>query len=63
MPNPSGIHIQPSHKGLLHTDVGVPADQPIPLSKLMKAKRSRDPKVRRRATFAANARKWNGPAS
>jgi hypothetical protein len=53
------IKIKKSHKGLLHKDLGVPADKPIPEAKLAKAKASKDPAVRKRATFAENAKKWN----
>jgi len=54
-----GIHIKPSHKGLLHKDLGVPEGKPIPAAKLAKAKNSENPAVRRRATFADNAKHWN----
>ncbi len=54
-----GIHIKPSHKGLLHKDLGVPAGKPIPAAKLAKAKDSSDPAERRRATFAENAKNWS----
>lgn len=53
------IHIKPSHKGLLHKDLGVPAGEPIPAGKLAAAKNSSDPAERKRATFAQNAKKWN----
>jgi hypothetical protein len=53
------IKIKPSHKGLLHKDLGVPAGKPIPEAKLAKAKASKDPAVRKRATFAENAKKWD----
>lgn len=53
------IRIKPSRKGELHRDLGVAKDHPIPVSKLMAAKHSRDPAVRRRATFALNAKSWN----
>ena len=53
-----GIHIKPSHKGLLHKDLHVAAGEKIPASELAKAKNSSDPAVRKRATFAANAKKW-----
>lgn len=53
------IKIKPSHKGLLHKDLGVPAGKPIPSAKVAAAKNSPDPAVRKRATFAANAKKWN----
>jgi hypothetical protein len=53
------IHIKPSHKGLLHHDLGIAANQSIPLSSMIKAKHSKSPAERKRATFAINARKWN----
>jgi hypothetical protein len=53
------IRIKPSHKGLLHKNTGTPANQKIPAAKLAAAKNSPDPAVRKRATFAANAKKWN----
>ena len=51
--------IKPSHKGLLHHNLGVPEGEHIPESKLEAAKHSEDPAVRRRATFALNARRWH----
>ena len=54
----SGIHIKSSHKGELHRDLGVPQGQPLTLADIAKAKRSPSAAVRKRATFAANARKW-----
>ena len=54
-----GINIKPSHKGELHSELGVPAGQKIPLSALQKADRSSDPAERKRAQFALNARNWN----
>lgn len=59
MANKSGIHIKPSHKGELHRDLGVPQGQPIPAAKLAAAKKSKNPKIRRRATFAENAKGFN----
>jgi hypothetical protein len=53
------IAIKPSHKGLLHKDLGVKQGTPIPESKLEAAKNSSDPAERKRATFAINARMWN----
>lgn len=53
------IQIQKTHRGLLHEDLGIPAGGKIPMSKLMAAKHSSSPAERKRATFAANARKWN----
>jgi hypothetical protein len=55
----SGIHIKPSHKGLLHKDTGTPPGKKIPASKIEKAEGSSDPAVRKRAVFAENAKKWN----
>lgn len=53
------IKIKKSHKGLLHKDLGVPEDEPIPAGKLAAAKHSKSAAVRKRATFAQNAKKWN----
>ena len=53
------IHIKPSHKGLLHKDLGIKKDSPIPEKKLEKAKHSSDAAVRKRAVFAENAKHWN----
>ena len=46
--------IQPSHRGLLHENLGVPEGKNISLAELFKAKKSANPKVRKRATFAVN---------
>jgi len=54
----SGIHIKPSHKGLLHKNLGVKTGKPLTLKMLAKAKASSDPAERKRATFAMNARSW-----
>lgn len=53
------IHIKPSHEGLLHKNLGVPQGKPIPSGKLAEAKNSKDPAVRKRATFAENAKHWH----
>jgi hypothetical protein len=53
------IKIKPSHKGMLHSDLGVAKDKPIPEGKLKKAENSSDPAERKRATFAENAKHWN----
>lgn len=55
----SGIHIKPSHKGLLHKNLGVPAGQPIPASKLQGALHSSNAAVKKRAVFANNAKSWH----
>lgn len=52
------IKIKPSHKGLLHKSLGISQKKGIPLSTLAKAKQSKSPAVRKRATFAMNARHW-----
>ena len=57
--NNSGIHIKPSHRGLLHKALGVKEGDKISLGSLMKAKNSKNPVMRKRANFAINARKWN----
>lgn len=56
------IKIKPSHKGLLHKNLGVAKDKPIPAAKLSKAANSRNPAVKKRAVFAQNAKKWNHPS-
>lgn len=53
------IHIKASHKGLLHKNLGVASGKPIPAAKLAKAKNSSSAAVRKRATFAENAKHWN----
>ncbi len=53
------IAIKPSHKGLLHKDLGIKASAPIPAADLMKALHSKNPSVRKRANFARNAKSWN----
>ena len=54
-----GIHIKKSHQGLLHKNLGVAADKPIPAKKLSKALHSSDPAVKKRAVFAENAKHWH----
>ena len=54
-----GIHIKPSHKGLLHKDLGVPAGEPIPEGKMEKAKAHAGPAEKKRIVFAENAKKWH----
>lgn len=53
------INIKPSHRGLLHKDLGVPQGQPIPVIKLQKRKATASPAEKKRIVFAENARKWN----
>lgn len=54
-----GIHIKPSHKGLLHKSLGIAAGSPIPAKALSKAKNSSSAAVRKRAVFAENAKHWH----
>ena len=53
------INIKPSHKGLLHKNLGVAQGSPIPAGKLAKAANSNSAAVRKRAVFAENAKHWN----
>ena len=53
------IRIKPSNRGKLRKSAGTKKGRKIPVSKLKKMKRSKNPKTRKRATFALNARKWN----
>ena len=54
-----GIHIKPSHAGLLHKNLGIAQGKPIPAKALAKAKNSSNPAVRKRAVFAENAKHWH----
>lgn len=54
-----GIHIKASHKGRFARDVGKKPGQPITGKDIAKGKASSNPAERKRATFAANARKWH----
>ena len=45
-------------KGALHEALGMKEDEPISTSKLESAKNSNSPLMRKRATFALNARSW-----
>lgn len=52
------IQIKPSHKGLLHKALGVKPGQKIPESALVHAEHSKNPRIRKEAQFAENARHW-----
>ena len=52
------IYIKPSRRGSLRKIAKVKKGQKIPVSVLRKLAKSRNPKVRRKAIFALNARKW-----
>ena len=47
-------HIKESHKGRLHKALDIPEGEPIPREKLLAAKNSSDPSIRRMANFAIN---------
>ena len=53
------IHIKESHKGRLHSALGVPQGEKIPASKLAAASNSKSPAVRKMANFAKNASHWS----
>lgn len=57
------INIKPSHKGLLHKDLGVAKGKKIPAGKLAAAAHSSNAAVRKRAVFAENAKHWNHKGS
>jgi len=56
-------HIKPSHRGMLHEEMGVPEGKKIGIGALMKkksqAKREGDTALEKRVIFAQNARKWH----
>lgn len=56
-------HIKPSHKGLLHKELGIKEDEPISVGELMRAKsrakKTGNTKEEKRVVFAENARHWN----
>jgi len=52
------IRIKKSNRGKLRKSAGVKKGRKIPVSTLRKMKRSKNPKTRKRANFALNARKW-----
>jgi oligoendopeptidase F len=54
----SRIYIKKANRGKLRKAAGVKKGKKIPVSKLRQMKRSKNPKTRKRATFALNARGW-----
>ena len=54
----SGIYIKPGNRGKLRKSAKAKKGKKIPVKKLQQMKRSKNPKTRKRATFALNARKW-----
>lgn len=53
------IRIKKSNKGKLRKASKTKKGKKIPISKLRRMKKSKNPKTRKRATFALNARGWN----
>lgn len=53
-----GINIKPSNQGKLRRSTKTKKGNKIPVSTLRKLKNSKNPKTRKRANFALNARKW-----
>jgi oligoendopeptidase F len=52
------IHIKPENRGKLRKSTGTKKGNKIPVSKLKKLAKSKNPTTRKRAQFALNARKW-----
>lgn len=52
------INIKKKNRGKLRKAAKVKKGQKIPLKVLKKLARSKNPKIRKRAQFALNARKW-----
>ena len=52
------IRIKKSNKGKLRKTTGTKKGEKIPVSQLRKLAKSKNPKTRKRAQFALNARKW-----
>lgn len=55
----SGINIKKSNRGKLRKSTKTKKGSKIPVSTLRRLKKSKNPKTRKRANFALNARKWN----
>jgi oligoendopeptidase F len=54
----SGINIKKANRGKLRKSTGTKKGQNIPVTKLRKLAKSKNPKTRKRAQFALNARQW-----
>jgi oligoendopeptidase F len=52
------IRIKKANRGKLRKTAGAKKGKKIPVAKLRRLKKSKNPKTRKRATFALNARKW-----
>lgn len=51
--------IKPKNRGKLHQELGVPAGKKIPKKKIKKAEKSKNPKLRKRATLADTLSKFS----
>ena len=58
-PKRKPITIKAKNKGKLRKTTGTKKGNTVPVAKLRALKASKNPKTRKRATFAMNARKWN----
>lgn len=58
MAKKSSIKIKKSRQGKLRKTAGAKKGKKIPVSKLKALKKSKNPKTRKRANFALNARKF-----
>jgi len=52
------IYIKKSNRGKLRKSTKTKRGKKIPVSTLRRLKKSKNPKTRKRANFALNARKW-----
>lgn len=52
------IAIKKSNQGKLRKTTGTKKGEKVPVSKLRQLAKSKNPKTRKRAQFALNARKW-----
>ena len=55
----SKIHIKPSHEGKFRKSTKTKAGHNVSAAAIAKGKNSSNPKTRKQATFAANAKKWH----
>lgn len=53
------IQINPSHEGELHQELHIADGKPIPADKLEQAAHSSNPKLKKQAVFAENAKHFN----
>lgn len=51
--------VKPSHKGLLHKELGIPEGKKIPAKTLNKAAHSSDPTLKKQATLAKTFKRFS----